>query len=149
MNKRFLSLIAIFIAVAGFLLVQATGAGTSEVILPSKLLTLANNGKDLQRIRVAGRVATAEIKYQVQPSIELEFQLQDPGPKNEAAPAPSLGQIIPVRYAGIKPDMFAAGRDVIIDGDYVGGVLVASKLLTQCPSKYEPPAVDKMYPNPK
>lgn len=141
-------------AIAGFLLVQANDTGTSTVILPSKLFAGSNNPGDLKRIRVAGRVAADEISYQVQPSIELRFRLQDPAPKkseqNTLSPESfSAGPSIPVFYAGIKPDMFAAGRDVIIDGDFVGGVLVASKLLTQCPSKYEPPAVNKMYPNQK
>jgi cytochrome c-type biogenesis protein CcmE len=49
-------------------------------------------------------------------------------------------QVVPVVYQGLKPDMFAAGRDVLIDGDYVGGVIKAAKLQTQCPSKYEPVA---------
>jgi cytochrome c-type biogenesis protein CcmE len=46
----------------------------------------------------------------------------------------------PVRvlYRNTKPDMFAPGRDVIIDGSFDGEKLVASRLLTQCPSKYEP-----------
>ena len=43
--------------------------------------------------------------------------------------------------------MFTAGRDVIIDGEYKDGVLQAQKLLTQCPSKYEPPSPEKMISN--
>jgi hypothetical protein len=34
--------------------------------------------------------------------------------------------------------MFQAGRDVLIDGDFKGGKIIAAKLQTQCPSKYEP-----------
>jgi cytochrome c-type biogenesis protein CcmE len=34
--------------------------------------------------------------------------------------------------------MFQAGRDVLIDGDFKNGTIVAAKLQTQCPSKYEP-----------
>jgi cytochrome c-type biogenesis protein CcmE len=34
--------------------------------------------------------------------------------------------------------MFQAGRDVLIDGDFKDGKIVAAKLQTQCPSKYEP-----------
>jgi len=41
--------------------------------------------------------------------------------------------------------MFAAGRDVIIQGDYIGGVLKANNLVTQCPSKYEPAAPADIY----
>jgi cytochrome c-type biogenesis protein CcmE len=45
---------------------------------------------------------------------------------------------VPVVYNGLKPDMFQAGRDVLIDGDLVNGTIEAAKLQTQCPSKYEP-----------
>ena len=38
---------------------------------------------------------------------------------------------------GIKPDMFADGRDVIVEGRYTGDVLHATQVLTSCPSKYE------------
>jgi cytochrome c-type biogenesis protein CcmE len=46
--------------------------------------------------------------------------------------------VVPVVYRGLKPDMFGPGRDVLIDGDYIGGSIQAAKLQTQCPSKYEP-----------
>ena len=45
---------------------------------------------------------------------------------------------VAVEYRNLKPDMFQAGRDVLIDGDFKGGTIVAAKLQTQCPSKYEP-----------
>jgi cytochrome c-type biogenesis protein CcmE len=59
----------------------------------------------------------------------LSFSVKDP--KGSEIP-------VPVVYRGLKPDMFAAGRDVLIDGDYEGSVIKAAKLQTQCPSKYEP-----------
>jgi cytochrome c-type biogenesis protein CcmE len=45
---------------------------------------------------------------------------------------------IPVRYKGVKPDMFQTGVDVIVEGR-IGhdGVLAASVLMTSCPSKYQ------------
>jgi cytochrome c-type biogenesis protein CcmE len=45
---------------------------------------------------------------------------------------------IPVRYKGVKPDMFQAGAAVIVEGR-IGpdGVLQADNLMTRCPSKYE------------
>ncbi|MBX7142888.1 MAG: cytochrome c maturation protein CcmE [Oligoflexia bacterium] len=137
MNKIFYSILAVFVAVAAAMIFMATRSGTSSVYIPSQLLSEAG---DKMRVRVGGRVAESDINYQVEPTIELNFSVRDPG-----APNPQQ-KIIPVTYKGIKPDMFAAGRDVIIDGDFVGGVLVASKLQTQCPSKYEAPSVDKLYP---
>ncbi len=135
MNKLFVSLVVVFLVIAGALVFQASRTGTSDVIMPSDLAA-RSAGETLNRIRVAGRVANATIDYKVEPAIELRFSIEDPGTK----PDKKQGTI-PVFYAGIKPDMFATGRDVIIDGDFSAGVLTANKLLTQCPSKYEPPKV--------
>jgi cytochrome c-type biogenesis protein CcmE len=60
----------------------------------------------------------------------LRFGVEDAGEEK--------GVVASVVFENLKPDMFAAGRDVLIDGDYVGGVIRAAKLQTQCPSKYEP-----------
>jgi cytochrome c-type biogenesis protein CcmE len=44
-----------------------------------------------------------------------------------------------VNYQGILPDMFAEGRDVIVEGKYEDGQsLIAKTIMTRCPSKYEP-----------
>jgi cytochrome c-type biogenesis protein CcmE len=43
-----------------------------------------------------------------------------------------------VAFTGIVPDMFAEGRDVIIEGRYLDGTLHAQQIMTSCPSKYEP-----------
>jgi cytochrome c-type biogenesis protein CcmE len=38
-----------------------------------------------------------------------------------------------------KPDMFAAGRDVIVEGRLTpAGTIDAQQVLTSCPSKYTP-----------
>ena len=38
-----------------------------------------------------------------------------------------------------KPDMFAPGRDVIVEGKLgAGGVIAATQVMTSCPSKYKP-----------
>ena len=61
----------------------------------------------------------------------MRFGIEDPGTGG--------GGLIAVVYRGVRPDMFAVGRDVIMDGDYYNGTFTAANLLTQCPSKYEPP----------
>ncbi len=139
MNKLFISLVVVFIVVAAALVFQASQEGTSSVILPSDLA--AKPAETMNRIRVGGRVADLPYEYRVEPTIELKFSIEDPG-SNPSMKRPGT---VPVIYNGIKPDMFAAGRDVIIDGDFSGGTLTANKLLTQCPSKYEAPSADKLY----
>lgn len=130
MNKKFFLIVLIFIVLAMFMVFSATRDTTALVLLPSDIVKKGESA-NLTRIRVGGRVTKDAVAYQLEPSIRLEFRIEDPKDPSGS---------IPVVYRGIKPDMFEAGRDVIIDGDFESGTLIASKLLTQCPSKYEPPA---------
>jgi cytochrome c-type biogenesis protein CcmE len=45
---------------------------------------------------------------------------------------------VPVAYQGILPDMFAEGREVVVEGRDEGQVFHARQVMTSCPSKYEP-----------
>jgi len=127
MGRVFVSLVVFFIVVGAVLVFQATRGTSSLVFMPSELVARAH-AADLPRIRVGGRVVDP-IKYQTEPLFLLSFSVRDPkGSEVE----------VPVEYRGLRPDMFQAGRDVLIDGDFVGGVIKAAKLQTQCPSKYEP-----------
>ncbi len=129
MNRIFISLIVVVATIAGLLMYQASQTGTSLVLLPADLLSPVQ-GRDLSRIRVAGRVTSDPIEYQMEPAL-LKFRISAPGGESSSS--------VPVVYKNLKPDMFASGRDVIVDGEFKNGELVASNLLTQCPSKYEPP----------
>jgi cytochrome c-type biogenesis protein CcmE len=127
MGRIFISLVVFFIVVGSVLVYQATQGTSSLVLLPSELLSKAH-ASGLSRIRVGGKVVEP-IAYQTEPSFVLKFQITDP----------TAGDLsVPVEYHGLKPDMFQAGRDVLIDGDFQSGVIQATKLQTQCPSKYEP-----------
>ncbi len=89
---------------------------------------LANEG-----VRVAGRVQAGSIRWDPK-DLRLSFVL---GPFKDGASDQTAG--VPVHYQGILPDMFAEGRDVIVEGRYdPGSVLAAKTIMTSCPSKYEP-----------
>ena len=130
MNKIFLGITLVIALIAGALVLKAMQESSARVLMPSALLT-AEHAAGIARVRVAGRVAALPIEYRAEPPIELRFQVHDPGGDS--------AKLVSVVYHGLRPDMFAAGRDVIIDGEFTNGTLQASKLLTQCPSKYEPP----------
>jgi cytochrome c-type biogenesis protein CcmE len=86
-----------------------------------------------QGVRVAGRVTAGSLWKQTSTKgTEMKFTIGDFKGKG------AVGATVPVRYTGIVPDMFAEGRDVIVEGKYVGGELVAQSIMTSCPSKYEP-----------
>lgn len=88
-----------------------------------------------QGVRVAGRVAPGSLWKQTSAKgTEMKFVIGDfEGPDH----VPVMGTV-PVVFTGVVPDMFAEGRDVIIEGRYVDGTLQAQTIMTSCPSKYEP-----------
>ena len=76
-------------------------------------------------IRVAGKVTGDPIQWNVR-NLSLAFVIGEGQDR------------IAVRYKGVKPDMFQPGADVIVEGRLGSdGVLVASILMTSCPSKYQ------------
>lgn len=132
MKIKIISIIVTFVVVLSLLLFQATRSGTSTVLTPKEALTLEG---DFKKIRIAGKVTSDEYEYQIEPELKLEFRITDP----EKESGVKLNESIKVIYYGLKPDMFSAGRDVIIDGEVKSGIIYAYNLLTQCPSKYEAP----------
>jgi cytochrome c-type biogenesis protein CcmE len=99
---------------------------TIEEFLPRKQ-ELAGQG-----VRVAGRVAAGSLwKQTTAKGSEMTFAIGD------FTEPDAIGETLPVAFTGIVPDMFAEGRDVIIEGRYVDGTLRAQQIMTSCPSKYE------------
>ncbi len=98
-------------------------------------------------LRLAGRVSDGSVDWNPA-TLDLAFVIQPIPPRLEqgeaviaAAPVEPVAAppalTLPVRYNGVLPDMFAAGRDVIVEGRVQSGVFHANTLLTTCPSKYE------------
>lgn len=133
MNGKFIILLLTVVVVLAVLVVKATSSSASMVISPADLAR-GKHGSSASRLRMAGRVSGDEMSYTLEPRIVLSFRVINPG-----GTEPEYS--VRVVYRGIKPDMFAPGRDVILEGNFRDGVFEASNLLTQCPSKYEPPKV--------
>jgi cytochrome c-type biogenesis protein CcmE len=76
-------------------------------------------------LRVSGKVKPGTIRKSVDHRV-YDFKVTD----GKAT--------LPVHFKGIVPDLFRDGADVIVEGKFRrDGVLVASKVMTACPSKYE------------
>ncbi len=98
-------------------------------------------------IRVAGRVKAGTISWEPN-TLTLKFvivPIPDPcvgEPRatlvSVTADPPAFG--VPVYCVGQpKPDMLAAGRDVIVEGKLgADNVITATQVMTSCPSKYQP-----------
>jgi cytochrome c-type biogenesis protein CcmE len=115
---------AVVVAAVAYLMFSGTTGNTAYFLtvpeLHQKILTLQG-----EPVRVAGKVTTDPILWDMQ-NLSLAFSIGD-------------GTVsIPVSYRGVKPDMFQAGADVIVEGK-IGqdGILLASTLMTSCPSKYQ------------
>jgi len=127
-RKRFLLGGVLLAGAVGFLIYSAASETsvyymTIEEFVAQKS-ALANEG-----VRVAGRVRDGSMQWDPK-TLNLRFELAD-------FKSPDDG--VPVRYTGILPDMFAEGRDVIVEGKYGNnGIFQAHTIMTSCPSKYEP-----------
>lgn len=79
-------------------------------------------------VRIAGKVAEGSMNWDAT-TRELQFELLDIVDSGSVS----------VRYKGLLPDMFAEGRDVVVEGPETpgGAEFQATNVLTSCPSKYE------------
>ena len=78
-----------------------------------------------QRVRIHGKVATDGLDTSTA-LMTAQFNLTG----GEAS--------VPVVYRGVIPDLFEAGRDVVVEGKRdAAGVFQADVLMTKCASKYE------------
>ena len=107
---------------AVFLLYTSIAGGGTPSVKPSEL---------------AGRTGTVSLVGRVvgKPTGDahaggLRFRLRD-------VKDPS-GPTVAVVYTGSVPDLFATGRDIVVDGKLENGTFVADadSMVTKCPSKY-------------
>jgi cytochrome c-type biogenesis protein CcmE len=109
---------------ASALIYISFNAGRREVTA-SQLLRVAKPG---QSYILAGTVLTGSVRHD---GDALLFRIRDP----------KLEVSVPVRYTGVVPDPFAAGRAVMVtvqerasNATFVGE---QNSLTTKCPSKYQ------------
>ena len=114
----------VIVAAIGYLMFSGATGNTAYFLTVPELQAQAERVQGAA-IRVAGKVTADPIHWDVL-QLSLAFTMGE-------------GQArVPVRYKGIKPDMFQPGADVIVEGKLgPDGILTASNLMTSCPSKYE------------
>lgn len=133
------------IALAIVYLIVSAIRSTSEYYLTVNELSARQSELGIDPIRVAGRVKPGTISWDPN-TLTLKFvivPIPDPSTPSPVQPvsvkAPN-SLSFPVFCAGQpKPDMLAPNRDVIVEGKLgAGGVIIASQVMTSCPSKYQP-----------
>lgn len=107
---------------ASALVYTSFAAGHAE-FTASQLIKRAKPG---QSYLLAGTVLVGSIQHQ---GTALLFRVRDP--KSTLS--------VPVRYTGIVPDPFAAGRGVVVTVHEQGSSFIGEpdSLTTKCPSKYQ------------
>jgi cytochrome c-type biogenesis protein CcmE len=128
-NLRFVVGSMVIVAAIAYLMVTGIRETSSYYLTIQEFLPKEQQYRDMP-LRIAGRVRAGSIDYDAK-TLHLRFQLAG------FADAAQADASVPVAFTGIKPDMFADGRDVIVEGRYTDGVLRANQVLTSCPSKYE------------
>jgi cytochrome c-type biogenesis protein CcmE len=110
------------VLLAAALVYVSFSAGNQEVTA-SQFLTRAQPGKTSE---LAGTVLVGSVRHE---GATLLFRIRDP----------KLNVSVPVRYTGIVPDPFAAGRAVMVAVKQDGSTAVGQQnsLTTKCPSKYQ------------
>jgi cytochrome c-type biogenesis protein CcmE len=120
---RLVIALSVAAVLAVFLLYTSLAGGTLRAVKPSQL-----QGK-LGKVELTGIVVGPVTGDSFGPR-GLHFRLRDR----------SGTAAVRVVYAGTKPDLFRAGREVYLNGQLRNGVFVGERnsLVTKCPSKYQP-----------
>jgi cytochrome c-type biogenesis protein CcmE len=107
--------IAVLLASA---LVYTSFSASSEAAKPSEI----QEGRSYE---LTGKVVADSVERE---GNELRFRVRDRDGT----------QSVPVTYAGVVPDPFREGREVIVSGELKNGTFVAERdsLVTKCPSKF-------------
>jgi cytochrome c-type biogenesis protein CcmE len=133
----------LIVAAIGYLIVTAV-RNTAEYYLTVNEVKLRQGELGGQMLRVAGRVAPGSIAWNPI-TLTLSFGLAQPPPGDQpgvkAVAATLTGPAVfhVICRGQPKPDMFAANRDVIVEGSLAAdGSIEARQVLTSFPSKYVP-----------
>jgi cytochrome c-type biogenesis protein CcmE len=141
---RFVTGVILVIAAIAYLIITAV-RNTAEYYLTVNEAKAREVELSGQMLRVAGRVVPGTIQWDPS-TLTLKFAITEPPPidgqpavARVAASAGATASFAVLSSGQPKPDMFAAGRDVIVEGSLApDGTIEARQVLTSCPSKYTP-----------
>jgi cytochrome c-type biogenesis protein CcmE len=126
LNKRRFIVGAALIAAAVSYLVYAGIKSTSMYYFEMDEFVAHRTAHVGEDLRVKGWVRAGSIQWDAATNhLAFEIARQDGS------------EPVPVAYKGILPDMFAEGREVVVEGRYEVPGLRAKQIMTSCPSKYE------------
>jgi len=144
-RPRFFIGVGLIAVAIGYLIFSAIRT-TSEYYLTVPEVASRRTELGGQALRVAGRVKAGTINWEPN-TLTLKFEIvpiPDIGADGEPVKPVAIVASDPVSFRVVsagepKPDMFAPGRDVIVEGKLgADGAIAATQVMTSCPSKYKP-----------
>lgn len=128
-NSKSLYLVALALFVLGVGYLVFSGLSQSTVYYIDVAEALAMPPDKPQSVRLFGAV-NADGLAKLEDGVGVRFQLVDKNNTSES---------LWIVYRGSVPDSFVPGAHVIVEGTYTGALhdFKATKLMTQCPSKYK------------
>jgi cytochrome c-type biogenesis protein CcmE len=139
---RFVIGTGLIVAAIAYLIVSAVRS-TSEYYLTVNEVSARQAQLVGEPLRVAGRVEAGSTSWDPS-TLTLKFAISPIPDASAPAPVKPVAEVnnpsFRVTCTGEpKPDMFAPGRDVIVEGKLLpSGEIAATQVLTSCPSKYRP-----------
>jgi cytochrome c-type biogenesis protein CcmE len=138
-NLRFVIGVGVVISAIAYLIITAV-RNTAEYYLTVSEVKVRKGELSGQMLRVAGRVVPGTIEWEPS-TLTLKFAITQPPaagqPGITVTAAHTLETFEVVSQGQPKPDMFAPGRDVIVEGLLAqDSTIKARQVLTSCPSKY-------------
>jgi cytochrome c-type biogenesis protein CcmE len=143
-KMRFVAGVGLVVAAIAYLIITAV-RNTAEYYLTVSEAKARQAELSGQMLRVAGRVVPGTVQWDPL-SLTLKFAITQPPPDNGQPRVKTVAAtvLVPAKFNVVsrgqpKPDMFAPGRDVIVEGLLApDGTIQAHQVLTSCPSKYSP-----------
>ena len=141
---RFVTGVIFVVAAIAYLIITAV-RNTAEYYLTVDEARAREVELSGQTLRIAGRVVPGTVHWDPA-GLTLKFAITQPPPSDgqPAVRTVATNESTPANFFVLsrgqpKPDMFAAGRDVIVEGRLNhDGTIEAHQVLTSCPSKYSP-----------
>jgi len=124
-NKFYMAIIGTVFVVAFWIWwASANPVNEKAMITFVSVEELIDDGNS-DRVRLGGLVEEGSIQLDENDYLNCQFELKEGN------------YILPVRYTGVRPDLFKDGAEVIVEGAFSNGVFKADVLQTKCASKYE------------
>ncbi len=125
-KRPFLVLASVLVVVGGVIWLMADSAGFEYYKHVDEVAKDPGQWRD-KRLQLHGFVVPGSIAKRIDRDHQkLEYKFQ----------AENCGAVVDVRFAGVPPDTFKDGAEVVLKGQLNGNQFSTQEIMAKCPSKY-------------